>query len=67
MVPDDYRLDLVRIVLERCSVCGELAPTSTSLGETPPVNVRWRFRKSETCDHFLIDFFAVTNRPGNDP
>lgn len=64
---DDYRPDLVNVVLERCPVCGELAPTSTSLGETPAVNVRWRFRKSESCDHFLIDFLAVTNRSGTDP
>jgi hypothetical protein len=48
-------------------LCGELAPTSTSLGETPAVNVRCRFRKSETCHHFLIDFLAVTNRSGTDP
>jgi hypothetical protein len=61
-VSDDYRPDLVHVVLERCSVCGELAPTATSLGETPAVNVRWQFRKSETCDHVLIDFLAVTNR-----
>jgi hypothetical protein len=36
------------------------------LGEAPVVKVQWRFRKSETCDHFLIDFLAVANREGTE-
>lgn len=61
VVSSEYQPDLVHFVLERCPTCGELVPTSTSLGETPAVRVRWRFRKSESCDHFLVDFLEVSN------
>lgn len=52
----------VHVLLERCSKCGELDPTAISLGEAPVVNVRWQFRKSGSCDHFLVDFLEVTTK-----
>ena len=62
MPAPDYDPSLVHVVLERCPRCGELAPTSMSLGEAPTVNVRWRFRKSDRCDHLLVDRFEVVSR-----
>jgi hypothetical protein len=49
----------VAVLLERCEKCGELRPTSMGVGDEPPVVIRWRFRKSETCDHMLVDRFEV--------
>jgi hypothetical protein len=28
------------------------------MGESPLVSIRWRLRKSDSCDHFLIDLAA---------
>ena len=50
----------VHVLLERCSRCRELAPTATSVGTTPVVKVRWRFRKSGSCDHLVVDYLEVT-------
>jgi hypothetical protein len=35
------------------------------LGEAPAVKIRWTYRKSETCDHLLVDFLEVESPPAD--
>ena len=62
-VSDTYYPGVVQLRLERCPECGELCPIITSLGEKPVVAVRWRLRKSEVCEHLLVDFLEVASQP----
>jgi hypothetical protein len=56
------RLD---IRLERCPRCGELMPARLEEGDRSPVFVRWSLRKSEACDHMIVDAFSVENWPSD--
>jgi hypothetical protein len=45
-------------------------PERMEEGQRPPVFVRWSLRKSESCDHMIVDAFSVANwpsDPGEDP
>ena len=62
---DGYDPGFVDFRLERCPTCGELRPVSTTLGEEPAVLIRWSFRKSESCDHFLVDSLEIHSKAGD--
>jgi hypothetical protein len=66
-MPDPARIpdlpELMDIRLERCPRCAELMPVRLGEGDRPPVFVRWSLRKSETCDHMIVDAFSVQNWP----
>jgi hypothetical protein len=40
-------------------------PERLEEGERPPVFVRWSLRKSESCDHMVVDAFSVANWPSD--
>lgn len=55
---------VVNIAFARCEVCGELSVVEMEVGQFPPVNAKWRYRKSfPPCDHFIVDSFEVRGRP----
>jgi hypothetical protein len=40
-------------------------PERLEEGDRPPVFVRWSLRKSESCDHMIVDAFSVANWPSD--
>ncbi len=55
----------IDIRFTRCPRCGELMPERLEEGDRPPVFVRWSLRKSESCDHMIVDAFSVANWPSD--